>query len=212
MISPLILIGLVQELADRQMSAFRNALAAVGGFLIGTVAVYLLLLLVFRVVGVKKVPRQLTLGLSMAAGLIVGWLVFVWFSGTAGAGPGPGGGVATQPAGKQTAPHSTVKDTPPDTSREPADTLRIVMVRSKDYERESQRYYLVDGKTPARNLAETLLIVKDRRVLNPKLKTVEVVIYQDSITEEQAPVPELESAIPPLGLEVKRHKPSTTMP
>lgn len=164
-----------------QGSLVKDLLAAAGGALLGGLVTAFVLVLMFKAVRVKKVPRRTTVGLSVVGGLVAGWLVWQGMAG-GGLGPGPGGGTGS---GKGI-PISTSFDTgPASTRREPSDTLRVVIVRSVDYEKDSRKYYLIDGRPPPRNLEETIQVIADRKKLNPALSTLEVVVYLDSITEER---------------------------
>jgi hypothetical protein len=147
--------------------------------------------------------------------MIAGWLAWNYMGGGGfgwGTGTGTGSGGDVKHTGKGT--FVTSRDTGvTSTARDSAETLRIVIVRSNDYELESKKYYLIEGRPPPRNLAETLQAIKDRQQLNPALKAVEVVIYLDSIDAEgRGLVTELEEPVRPLGLTVKMSKPDTKVP
>jgi hypothetical protein len=208
----MILADFLTDLAFRHDMMLKNLLMALGGGLVGAVATGILCAVAFKAVRVKKIPPRLTMTLSLMGGFVAGWLVWAWVSGMGGYGPGPGGGVvggtATSKGGLPTAPVTV----PVATQRETTDTLRIAIVRSKDYQ-EDGKVYLVEGRQPARNLAETLEAIKERQKKQPDLKTIEVVIYQDSIAAEpRGLVTELEEPVRPLGLTVKTHKPGTPSP
>lgn len=189
----------------------KNVLAAAGGGVLGAVGTVMLCVVLFKLLHVKKVPRKPVALLSIVGGIAVGWAVWLWVHSSAGYGPGPGGShfVGT---GTNKGSGPTTRDTSLSTRKEPADTLRVSIVRSRDYEPDSKRYYLIEGKPPARNLAETLQALKDKQQLNPLLKTVEVVIYQDSSAEALGQVADLQEAARPAGLTVKTHKPGTDAP
>src|SRR5437016_5816053 len=141
----------------RHGNLVKDVLAAAGGALLGALLTAFVLVVLFKLVRVRKIPRRTTVGLSLLGGLIAGWIAWSWMGG-GGFGWGPGSGSGSGDA-KHTGTGSfvTSHDTgPAATPRERADTLRIVVVRSKDYEPESKRYFLIEGRSPARNLAETV--------------------------------------------------------
>jgi len=187
----------------------QHGLMIAGGALIGALLTAVILVVLFRLVRVKKVPRRLTTLLSIAGGVVGGWLVWALLSAGTGHGPGRGGGII---GGDLTGKGSVPIATSAETRREPADSLRVMIVRSRDYEPESKRYYLVEGRPPARTLPEVIQVIKDRHQLNPALKNVEVVIYQDSIAETRGLADDLEEPVRPLGLTIKTHKPGTDAP
>ena len=163
----------------------QHGLMIAGGALVGAVVTGVILVVLFKLARVKKTPRRLTTVLSVMGGIVGGDL-----------------------SGKG----STLVSTARDTRREADYSLRVMIVRSRDYEPESKRYYLVEGRTPARTLPEVIQVIKDRHQLNPALKTVEIVIYQDSIAETRGLADDVEDPVRPLGLTVKTHKPGTDAP
>jgi hypothetical protein len=192
-------------------SLVKDALAAAGGALIGGLFTAFVLIVLFKLVRVQRIPRRTTAVLSLLGAVAAGWVVWNWMAG--GFGPGPGGGVVGGTGTGKGTMISTPRETgPTPTRREPADTLRVVIVRSADYERESQKYYLVEGRPPARNLEETVQAIKDKKKLNPALNTLEIVVYQDSITEARKLADELKEPAEKEGLTWKLHKPGTPMP
>jgi hypothetical protein len=190
----------------------KNILAAAGGVVLGALGTALLSIVLFKLLHVKKVPRRPVMVLSLVGGVAVGWAVWLWVSGSSGHGPGPGGAVAVGPGTNKGSSGTSRKDTTPDSKREAGDTLRVAIIRSQDYDPESKKFYLVEGKPPARNLDETMQIVKDKQKLNPALKFIEVVIYQDSSAETLGYVADLQEPVRALHLEVKTHKPGTNAP
>lgn len=205
--------ALFAGLLFRHGSLVKDVLAAAGGALLGALFTGFVLVVIFKAVRVRRIPRRTTVLLSLLGGIIAGWLAWNYMGGGGfgwGSGTGTGSGDAKH-TGSGT--FVTMRDTgPASTAREPADTLRIVVVRSKDYEPESKRYFLIEGRSPTRNLAETVQVIKDRQQLNPGLKTVEVAIYTDSITEKRGLADELEEAVRPLKLTVTVHKLPTATP
>ena len=187
----------------------QHGLMIAGGALVGAVVTGVILVVLFKLARVKKTPRRLTTVLSVMGGIVGGWLVFALLSGMDGYGPGLGGGIV---GGDLSGKGSTLVSTARDTRREADYSLRVMIVRSRDYEPESKRYYLVEGRTPARTLPEVIQVIKDRHQLNPALKTVEIVIYQDSIAETRGLADDVEDPVRPLGLTVKTHKPGTDAP
>jgi hypothetical protein len=186
----------------------KDMLAAAGGALLGGLFTAFVLVVLFKAVRVKKIPRRTTIVLSVVGGLVAGWLVWNWMAG-GGVGPGPGGGVV----GGKGIPISTSNDTgPTSTRREPSDTLRVVIVRSADYEKDSQRYYLMEGRPPPRNLEEAIQIIQDRKKLNPALTALEVVVYLDSITEARKLADALKEPAEKEGLTWKLSKPDMRAP
>lgn len=151
--------------------------------------------------------------LGAAAG---GLAVWVWVSGPGGGGwggGGPGGG-SGDGGGNGTAVSSQAEkknETTPQ-GEVPEGTPRIVIVRSKDYERGSLRYYLVDGKPPPLTLDKVVEFLKQRQQENPSLRTVEVVIYQDSAAEVLGFVSDLKERLGQLGIKVHTSKPPTNAP
>jgi hypothetical protein len=206
------LIASVVHEAVRSPDTFvKNVLATAGGAVVGAAGTAMLCVVLFRLLHVRKIPRKPVALLSILGGIAVGWVVWLWVHSSPGYGPGPGGGVFVG-TGTDKGSGPTTRDTATSTRKEPVDTLRVAIVRSRDYEPDSKRYYLIEGKPPARNLAETLQALKDKQQLNPMLKTVEVVIYQDSIAEALGQVTDLQEAARPVGLTVKTYKPGTEAP
>ena len=193
-------------------SVVRNILATAGGVLLGALGTALLAIVLFKLLHVKKVPRRPVMVLSVIGGIAVGWAVWLWVNGMSGHGPGLGGVGVGQGTSKGSS-GQTSRDTGPATKqREPGDSLRIAIVRSRDYVPDAKRFYQVEGRPPTRNLAETLQIIKDRQQLNPALKIIEIVIYQDSSAETLGYVADLQDPVRALGLEIKTSKPGTDAP
>ncbi len=196
----------------RQGNLLKDILAAAGGALLGGLLTAFVIVVLFKSVRVKKVPRRTTVGLSIIGGLIAGWLVWNWMAG-GGFGPGPGGSVVGGTGTGKGIPISTSNDTgPASTRREPSDTLRVVVVRSADYEKDSRKYYLIDGRPPARNLDEAVQSIQDKKKLNPKLTTLEVVVYLDSMTEARKIADALKQPAEQEGLTWKLLMPDTRAP
>src|SRR5262249_11934789 len=148
----------------------QNILATAGGVLVGALGTAVLAIVLFKLLHVKKVPRRPVMVLSVIGGIAVGWAVWLWVNGMSGHGAGLGGVAVGQGTNKGSS-GQTSRDTGPATNkREAGDSLRIVIVRSRDYEPDSKRFYLIEGKTPARNVAETLHVINDRQKMNPALK------------------------------------------
>src|SRR5262249_37749740 len=144
--------SIVQDVVRSPDTFVKNVLAAVGGGLLGALGTALLCVLLFKLLHVKKIPRRSVTLLSILGGIAVGWFVWLWLHSSAGYGPGPGGSHFVG-SGTNKGAGPTTRDT--STRKEPADTLRVSIVRSRDYEPDSKRYYLIEGKPPAKNLAET---------------------------------------------------------
>jgi hypothetical protein len=87
MTNPVSFLVLATGLFFSHGSLLRDMLAAAGGALLGGLFTAFVLVLMFKAVRVKKVPRRTTVALSIVGGLIAGWLVWQW---TAGGGFGPG--------------------------------------------------------------------------------------------------------------------------
>jgi len=204
------LIASVVHEAVRSPDTFvKNVLATAGGAVVGAAGTAMLCVVLFRLLHVKKIPRKPVALLSILGGIAVGWAVWLWVHSSPGYGPGPGGGVFV---GTGTDKGTAPRDTAPATRKEPADTVRVAIVRSVDYKVDSKQYYLIEGRPPALNLDETLRALKDKQQLNPMLKTLEVVIYKDSMAKVLGPVMDLQEAAQRAGLTVKTYEPGTDAP
>src|SRR5579862_7459837 len=124
----------VAGLFVRHPNLVRDILTAAGGALVGGLFTAFVIVLMLKAIRVRRVPRRTTVLLSVIGGLIAGWIVWNWTTG-GGFGPGPGGGVAGGTGNNKGIPISTSNDTgPSSTKQEPSNTLRVVIVRSADYE------------------------------------------------------------------------------
>jgi hypothetical protein len=208
--TPLLFADMVAHLGRLVVNVF----AVAGGFLVGYMLTGLLVKLLCHLVAKKQAPKRVQQVLRALGGLALAILVALFVFGK-GDGWGLGGsGVGTGEAksddkGKNSTPPvetvSPVKEPPTkDTPSKPEESLRVVLLggnRVKD-----GRIFQVEGENTARTLAELKEAIGRRsKQADPgkPLKTVELLIYPQSVPPETPEVGQLREWAAAQGLGVK---------
>lgn len=201
-----------------------KVLAVAGGVLVGALGSGLLVQLLVRLTTTARVPKRVlqvvrVLG-AVAGGLAVALFVFNsgggpggggwgWFGG-GGTGTGREGPAATAPAGP------TVRETPPETGREPrttgresAGSLRVEVLVDRP---DNATAFRPEGSRELLKLADLEKRVRTRREQGPPLRRLELVIYLDSPDEHSGAVKELLGWARREGLDTSIDKPTTNAP
>lgn len=174
-------------------------LAVAGGALMGALLVGLLVRLLVTLLPFGKAPRPAVVALRLlgaAAGALAVWL---WVFGTGGAGWGLGGGgslFGEGGKGKGSGPESVLTPTTrknETTGKVPTPTqgeaLQVTMLggdRVKD-----ERFYLVPGKKEPLNFKELKEYINQERQ-QAGVRTVDILIYEDSVARGHEAVTKLE--------------------
>jgi hypothetical protein len=208
--NPLLLADMVAHLGRLVVNVF----AVAGGFLVGYILTGLLVKLLCHLVAKKQAPRRVQQVLRALGGLALAILVALFVFGK-GDGWGLGGsGIGagdskTDEKGK--APTPPVEPNPPvkepptkDTPSKPEESLRVVLLGGNRV--KGGRIFEVEGEGTPRTLAE----LKDaigRRVKQADpgkpLKTVELLVYPQSVPPETPEVGQLREWAGSQGLGVK---------
>jgi hypothetical protein len=192
-------------------------LAAVAGALIGWLTTGYLVRLLVRLAFRRATPRPVVFLSRLVGAAVLGLLVYYYLhpGGSGGWGLGGGGsGVGKNGTGstgvQKTAKASTTKATTPRaTEKTPAaDVLTIAMLGGSRYKGE-QRYYLVDGKQPARTLVEVKEYLKTNK---GRYRRLEIVIYPDSVAREHQATTRLEELAQREGLLLSVSRATRTPP
>jgi hypothetical protein len=156
----------------------------------------------YRLIAGKSAPGWLLWSRWLGAAA-AGAAVWTWAFGLGGGfgfGSGPGSGQGGDALLNAEQKENLVKN--PTEEVKPAELLRVHIVRSRDYVRESKRYYIVEGETEPKTLADLLDLIKQKKEQSPDSKTVEVFIFPDSVSELESQVGDLKERLRALGLTV----------
>lgn len=161
--------------------------AAGGAFLVGSV-----LRLGGRVLGGRQAPRLATTTVRALGATAAGLAVWLYVSGLGGSHWGPGGGGSVfggTGSGTESGPAPQTSAVPSNRvtklSSTPDETIRVILLggeRVKD-----GRFYEVPATSGAMTFAELTDLLR-RRQRDTGLKTVEILIYSDSVAENHAAV------------------------
>jgi hypothetical protein len=168
--------------------------AAVGGLLAGAIVG----LLVRKVARRQPPPAVRTffrlLG-GLAGGLAVGVLLFTrfggdggWFGGGGGTGPSKGGLASTHASVHS--PDAASDKSPAQPTQPAPKSVRVVMLGG-DLVRNGAAYR-VDGEPQARTLADVRHVIEQRMAADPPITALDIVVYDNSVARESAPVDVLE--------------------
>ncbi len=165
----------------------------------------------------RQLPEPVVRSLRVLGGGVSGFLTWLLIFGNGGGfGLGTGGlglsqsgpGEHSEPDPSQVAPApSTPQEKPPTTSApatRPApgkETVRVEMLGGRRYKND-ERFYKVEGGAPL-SLVEVLKWLREERERNPRLRSVEIVIYlTGSVAESHPAVDDLKEGARGLGLAV----------
>jgi hypothetical protein len=199
-------------------------LAVVGGVATGGLASGWLLRLLGGMATKRKVPSPALFAVRGLGGAGAGLAVWLWVSGSGGGGPGQGGFLGPGTSGLPTTgpedPNASKSSTPPrlydpnvskgtPAPEAPApgkanpDTVRIELLGGSRV--QDGRFYVVEGQKGALSLAELRKWLEQRRGQKGKapLKSLELVIYQNSVAEDHAAVRDLRNWARENDLDVK---------
>jgi hypothetical protein len=194
-------------------------LAVVGGAATGGLASGWVLRLLGSFATRKKVPAPAMVAVRGLGGVGAGLAVWMWVSGTGGGGPGQGGfwgpgepGAPTRrlyesnssPSNPGTKEPSVEKTkTPIITDATKAETNRIDLLGGARV--QDGRFYRIDGEKGALTLAELRNKLEQRLLqkTGPRVKSIELVIYLNSVAEDHAAVRDLRNWARDNDLEVK---------
>ena len=172
-----------------------NLLAVAGGAAAGAAGTDVSARVAGRFFALRRVPRPALYVLRALGAGAVGLAVWMWVFGTGAGGWGPGGGgsvfggkgagdAGNQPVGVTSKQPVTAQ---PAASSQ-GDRMTVIMLggdRVKD-----QRFYRVEGEREAKTLDELKDEIKTRQK-SGKLKTIEILVYEDSVARNHATVREL---------------------
>jgi hypothetical protein len=170
-------------------------LAVAGGFMIGGLGSGLAFRGAAKLALARQVPRPLMLIVRLLGGVAAGLAVYVWAFGTGGSGFGSGSGLGS---GGQGQPVSTLATTNPGADRQTdkanqpgSEVLRVVMLGGDRV--SGQRFYLVEGDKDPKNLPDLQERIQARQEDKdkPPLKSIEIIIYEDSVSQEHPAVRDL---------------------
>jgi hypothetical protein len=189
-------------------------LAVVGGVATGGLASGWLLRLFGGMATRRKIPTLAMATVRGLGGVGAGLAVWFWVSGTGGGGPGQGGYLGSgdggppaprlfdKPAAKH--PPAPEKSGGPGVSEGSVpDTVRIELLGGPRV--QDSRFYLVEGQKEARALTDLRKLLEQRLGQKgaPRLKSIELVIYQNSVAEDHAAVRDLRDWARERDLDVK---------
>lgn len=178
----------------------------IGWFVLGPTSAVL-----HRLAFQKPISGQSKFGTRLAGALIVAALAFFFIPLGGGRGPGPGGpgsgGYGTggdQPGGggKGSGPGGGNGDSN-GTGIGQGGVLTVEIVAIKNYEDNSQKYYLIDAKEPARTLGEVEAILKQNK---GKWARMNIIVYGNSFP------PEGDIVVQPLVHLAERYKITHSIP
>jgi hypothetical protein len=180
----------------------RVLLAAVGvflGWLLAAPAARVL----YRVVRRRPIPPRVLTASRLVTAIVCGVLVFLLFPlGYGGGGGGRGGGKGPS-VGPGSASGSDKGDkdkggkgvqVPPG---KPGETARVELIASASYKPESGRWYLIDGKEPARTLAEVEAYLREHK---DRVKRVDILLPASSVEPGHRAVTDLKALAERNGL------------
>ena len=161
---PMFAAGELNAVQEAVALAMRILLSVIGTAL-GWVLAAPVARIAYRLLMRRPIPPKVLTGSRMVAAIVCGVLVFLLFPlGYGGTGRGNGWGTGSEAGrGKDKGSDKgrTGKgDKGPEMTEKPGKTLRIEMIPSNEYKQGSERYYLINGKEPARTLAEVEEYVK----------------------------------------------------
>lgn len=191
------MIATVLLAMGEQILLAEKILAVLGGAVVGGLVVGLLAQLLTRAFAAQKLPRGPLLVTRLLGAVIGGWLVALWVFGGGGSGfGGLGGGWFGSGGGKEEGQKTTAvskndsasKRTDNQTKALVNETLRIEVLGSSlpKQDVDASRYYRIDtGDGPRlRTFAEVKEFVKKRREEQPPLHRIEIVLYNNSPSEQ----------------------------
>jgi hypothetical protein len=189
-------------------------LAIAGGFMIGGLGSGLLFRGAAKLALARQVPRPMMVIVRLLGGVAAGLAVYVWAFGTGGSGLGSGAGLGS---GGQGQPVSTLASNPSadrqtDGNQPGSDVLRVVMLGGDRV--ASPRFYLLEGDKEPRTLPDLQKAIQARQDEKdkPSLKSIEIVIYEDSVAQDHPAVRDLERWARQNDLGVTLSKPRGTLP
>ena len=165
-----------------------RVLAVAGGAALGVLIISLIVRLLGRLLGTRRVPGPLYLMVRILGAIVGGWAVWLLVFGGGGSGiGGPGGSHAGGPGtGKGTGAEKPAATQPAGTHR--ANTLAVVMLGGARV--HGDRFYQVAGAKEPLNLEELKEVLKKRQAAG--LQGVEIVIYENSVSRDHSAVSALQ--------------------
>jgi hypothetical protein len=176
--------------------------AAVGAFLASGLT-RILILRLFR----RKQPssaRTLVRVLGAACGgLVVAVLLFTglgdgWGLGGWGLGGGQSKGDLGTARAVATQPETSIAPTPPPPASPPS--VRVVMLGGNLVRNGAA--YRIEGERQARTLADLQQVIRQRMAATPPAKSLDILVYENSVARGSAPVEDLEQWARQAGLTV----------
>src|SRR5438105_2829660 len=171
-------------------------LAIAGGFMIGGLGSGLLFRGAAKLALARQIPRPMMVIVRLLGGVAAGLAVYVWAFGPGGSGWGSGPGLGSGGQGQNTLASNPSADRQTDTGQDKAnqpgsDALRVIMLGGNRV--PDQRFYLVEGDKEAKNLLDLQKAIQARQddKDKPPLKSIEIVIYEDSVSQEHPAVRDL---------------------
>jgi hypothetical protein len=174
-------------------SLLLSVLAVTGGAAAGGVGAGLSTRLAGKFFRVRA-PRPALIMMRLLGAGAGGLAVWLWVFGTGGGGWGAGGGSVFGGKGAGEGEKTFIATTksrqavPSATTTAASDTLRVIMLggeRVKD-----QRFYRIEGEAEPKTFVELKQDIKARQQA-AKLKTIEIVVYEDSVARDHPTVRDL---------------------
>jgi hypothetical protein len=191
----LLLLGTTRELAVLPwiVEVVVKLLAVVGGAAVGGGFVGFVARRMARLVARREVPRRPMTALRGLGGIAGGWAIWLMVYSPGGSGLFGGGGSLFGERGSAASggPEPAALDTTANVipAAEGGTTLRVTVLGGPRV--VDGRFYLVESDSKARTLAELKKIVKDRQGKS-HVRTIELLIYEDSVARSHAAVGDLE--------------------
>jgi len=189
-------------------------LAVAGGFMIGGLGSGLLFRGAARLALARQIPRPMMVIVRLLGGVAAGLAVYVWAFGTGGSGLGSGSALGSGGQGQtvSTLASNPSADRQTDANQPGSDVLRVVMLGGDRV--PGQRFYLVEGDKEPKNLLDLQKVIQARQDEKdkPPLKSIEIVIYEDSVSQEHPAVRDLKRWATQNDLTVTLSEPRGTLP
>jgi hypothetical protein len=191
-------------IVDLQMLLIKG-LAVVGGALVGYLAGGWFIRLLGRFVFLKKVPPRVVGTMRLLGMAILGMLVYLWVFGNSTAG-GLGGGGGWWPFGGKAGQGDNVgsisnsteqpKTPPTEQPKQEHETMvqgRTLQIRLLGGVRVvDQRFYQPEGQDQAVTWQDLRKLLEKQRKEEPPLKTIEIVLFKDSVDRDNPAVTQLQ--------------------
>jgi hypothetical protein len=196
-----------------------KVLAVAGAAALGAIGSGLALQLCCRLAVHRSPPRSAVMASRGLGAVLFGLLVWLWVFSPAGAG-GLGGGGGWWPfggaggsSGSTTTTSATTSKNGPAVDAKTNGRQQTVRVRLLGGRRvKDQRFYLLEDETEARTWPELRDRLSERQDSEKAAKSLEIVVYRDSVDKDSPAVVALRTWAEERGLTVKMTFPPEDMP